>query len=120
MNWKKTLLYGLIIWAIGFVVASILIAMGLSSTGWFLNILMLVIMAVVVWAMTGKIEPKDAKSAIQIGTVWLVVTAILEYLVTYRTFVAETNPDFYRSWSIWVGYALILLIPWIRLQVKSK
>lgn len=121
---KKIILYGVVIWAIDFVIGSLLIAIGMNATSWFFKILTLIILLVIVWIMTGKVEPKDAKSAIQLGLIWLAIRmsiiGILNYLIFNLVFAVKINPDFYRSWDMWTDYGLVLLIPWIKLQVKSK
>lgn len=117
MDWKKTILYGIAIWVIGFVVGSILMLMT-ATTSWLFAVLMLVIMAVVVWVMAGKIEMANRKIAIAVGIIWLAIALILDYLVTSR-FAAQSGTIFFASWPLWIGYALTLVLPAVRMSMSK-
>jgi len=47
------------------------------------------------------------------GFVWVVVGLILDYFVTMRF-----NTEIFQLWSLWAGYGLIFIAPFLRIKGK--
>lgn len=109
MNYLKALGYGIALWAIIFVIASVLIALGLQA-GPLMQIIMLIAVAITVFILAKNYKIENRIQGIQIGIIWLIIDAALEYLITVRGFM-QGDLSFYSDWSVIVGYLLILLIP---------
>jgi uncharacterized membrane protein YpjA len=108
MNYLKAIGYGIALWAIIFVVASVLIALGLK-TGTLMEIITLIAVVIATFILARNYKIESRIQGLLIGVIWLVVNAAIEYLVTVRGFL-QGDLSFY-SWSVLAGYALILLIP---------
>ena len=109
MSWKKALGFGALIWAIMFVVVSILVAYGFVASGggstlfsWLLAILSLV----VTYVAAMYIAPKSSMEAIQYGLVFAVVGIILDFLISQRF-----APGMFSSVPYWVTYVLMVFVP---------
>lgn len=100
MNWKKAIGYGVAIYAILFVIISALLNVITSDYFGLVLVLILAVGAAYVYK-TGS-----AKAGFQVGIVWAVVALVLDLLIS-RQFV----PDIMSSWTVWIGYAILILAP---------
>jgi len=116
VNWAKAFGWGLAIWAIMFVIDSILILFQLEAL-WF-AIVMLIVCLVVVWYVASKMfKFKEVAEAFMVGLIWLIIVAVLDYLVLVLVF---SGGDFsFYAWNIWVRYAIVLLLPPILAAIKK-
>ncbi|MDD5606155.1 MAG: hypothetical protein PHR51_02455 [Patescibacteria group bacterium] len=112
MQFGKAILTGLVIWAVLFAAASILMALGMVTGGaWFL-IIMWAVLLLTVWLIVGSwYKPTGMADALVLGIIWLVVFALLDWFVLVQYFMADQDPSTYYVWSIWVSYAILLLSP---------
>jgi hypothetical protein len=109
MNWLRAIGYGVTLFAISFVLGSI-VMFGLKLSGIGMSIIMLIAMTVVLWLLAQQYKIRSRDEGIQVGLVWLVVDALLEYYVIVRIFSQGDASKLY-SWSVILGYALIVIIP---------
>lgn len=116
-NWLKAFGWGLAIWAILFVIGSIFILFQLPDI-WF-SIIMLIAGLVVVWYIASKVFTfKDIGEAFATGLIWVVVVAVLDYLVLVLGFNGGDLSVY--TWNLWVGYGIVLLLPAALALVKKK
>jgi len=108
MNWTKAVIFGFILFAVMFLLASVAM-FGLKLSGIAFTISMLVSVIIVVLALAIAYGEETLDDGFRLGLVMFSVNAILEYLVVVRIF-NKGNLSFY-SWSIFLGYALIILLP---------
>lgn len=111
MNWKKAIGFGILFWIVMFVVVSIFIAFNIYQFSW-MQIVTAVIAGVVSLILASKVKPASLGLALAYGLVWVVCGLILDLLVT-----ARFNAAIFSSWTLWLGYVLVLLAP--ALQVKK-
>ena len=104
-NWKKGILFGLLIWAIMFVVVSILVAYKMPQTLLF-TIIVTVASLVAGYLCAKNIVPKNYMEALEYGVIFAIVGIILDFLISKRF-----APDIFISISYWVSYILIMLVP---------
>jgi hypothetical protein len=109
MNWLKAIGFGLALFAIMFVLGSIAM-FGLKLTGIAMAIVMLISLIIVLWLLAKQYQISGLNEGLQVGLVWLVVDALLEYIVIILIFNQGKVAGFY-NWSVLVGYALIVVIP---------
>lgn len=109
MNWVKAIGYGVVLFAVMFVIGSIAM-FGLKLAGDAMGITMLVASVIVLWLLAQQYGIKSLNDGIQIGLVWLVVDALLEYVVVIQIFNKGNLSSFY-TWSVLTGYVLIVVIP---------
>ena len=117
MNWLKTIGYGIALWAIIFVVASVCIALKITDIA-VMGSIMVIASIIVLWLLSKQYKIASLAQGIQVGLVWLVITAILEYVITVRGFL-NGDLSLYTSWSVITGYILIVVVPAVYGQVKK-
>jgi hypothetical protein len=109
MNWLKAIGYGIALFAINFVIGSILM-FGLKLSGLSFSIVMLIAAIVVLWLLANQYKIKALNDGIMVGLVWLVVDVILEYYVIVQIFSKGDAASFYNL-SVLLGYALVVAVP---------
>lgn len=109
MNWLKAIGYGFLYFCVIFVIGSIAM-FGLKLTGDAMGIVMLISAVIVLWILAGQYKIGSLNDGIQIGLVWVIVDALLEYLVIVQIFNKGVASGFY-NWSVLLGYALVIIIP---------
>jgi len=117
MNWLKAIGYGVAVWAIMFVAASVCIALKITDPI-IMGIVMVIVSIVVLWLLSKQYKIASLSKGIQVGLVWLVVIAILEYVITVRGFM-NGDLSLYSSWSVITGYILIVVIPAVYGQMNK-
>lgn len=106
INWKKTISSGIIIWAVAFIVASALIAIGVKNV--FLQWLIIQVAVVITgYKFVKKLSFNTKTIAIVTGLVWVAVMLVLDLVVT-RYF---TTMSYFYDWKSWVSYVIILFLP---------
>lgn len=117
MNWLKAIGYGIALFAIMFVLGSIAM-FGLNLTGNAMSIVMLIAGIIVIWLLAKQYRIGRLGEGIQVGLIWLVVDALLEYIVIVQIFNQGKAAGFY-TWSVILGYVLIVAIPALLGQMKK-
>lgn len=118
MNWLKAIGYGIALFAINFVIGSILM-FGLKPSGIAYSLLMLIATVIVLWLLAKQYKISDLNTGIQVGLVWLVVDALLEYIVIVQIFNKGVATGFY-NWSVLLGYLLVIVVPAAVGQMAKK
>lgn len=118
MNWLKAIGFGIALFAINFVIGSILM-FGLKLSGISFSIVMLIAAIIVLWLLANQYKIKNLNDGIQVGLVWLVVNALLEYIVIVLIFNGGDASKLY-SWSVFLGYALVVIVPALVGQTAKK
>jgi len=115
VNWKKSLVKGVIIWVVAFIVASVLIALGITNSylSW---IIVTIIIAVVAYKFAKQMKIENMPSAISLGIYWVIIVLLLDLIVTSRF----TTMAFFNDIKIWVSYAIVLVIPAFAIGGQAK
>jgi len=106
MTYLKRIGFGAIIWAAIFVAISILIALKATSPwisyplGWIITIWL-------GWYFAKVSQVKGTGNGILTGVLFVIPALVLDYFVTTR----YTGMGLFGAWNIWVGYALLILVP---------
>ena len=106
-NLKKALRvigFGVLLWVIMFAVVSALLTW-YNQFIW-VKVIVAIIAGVIAFILTGYIKPKNIARALALGLIWVIVGVILDALVTMRF-----NAEIFQSWSLWLGYFLVLVAP---------
>jgi hypothetical protein len=117
MNWGKAVGYGVVLYAIMFLIASILM-FGLKLTGDVFGVTMLVISASILWVAAGRYQLSGSSEGMRVGVVWLVVEAALDYLLIVQIFNKGSLSVY--TWSLLTAYVLIVAIPTLVGQMAKK
>jgi len=113
MNWKKAVGFGMLLWIFMFVVVSIFIAFKIYGFVWT-EAATAIIAGIISFILAGYAKPKTYGAAAGYAASWLIVGLILDFLVTTRF-----NPNFFISWSLWLGYGLAFIAPFLQVR-KSQ
>jgi len=108
MNWGKAIGYGIVLYAIMFLLGSVLM-FGPKLAGNAFGITMLVASLIILWIAAKMYQIPNLSQGIEVGLVWLVVEAVLDYVVLVQMFNKGSLSVY--SWSLLTGYALIIIIP---------
>jgi hypothetical protein len=114
MNWKKGILFGLLVWVIMFVVVSIFVAFKMPS-GALLSIIMIIISAITVYVVAGYLSLKKMGEALEYGTLFAVIGIILDFIISQRF-----APGMFSSVYYWLSYLLVILVPMLRVKKEVK
>jgi hypothetical protein len=117
MNWLKAIGYGIILFAVMFLIGSVAM-FGLKLTGNAMSVVMIVVGIIVLWLLAQQYKVKNLNDGIQVGLVWLVVDALLEYLVIVQMF-NKGNLSFY-TWGVITGYILVIIVPAVYGSLAKK
>ena len=104
-NWKKGLGFGIIVWAVMFIVVCILLAYKMPQNMLF-TVIVTAITLVAVFFFAKNIAPKNYVEALEYGVVFVIVGIILDFLIS-RMFA----PNIFKEVSYWVSCLLVALIP---------
>ncbi len=112
MDWKKAIGFGVIIWFL----TSFLIFFSVEVTyyGLFFPVTTAIISMLIPYLAAKAIEPANVKIALSYGAVWAIIRVVLDG--TVMTWIEPRIFSFFPLsniiiWSVWLGYALTLLIP---------
>lgn len=114
IDFKKGIINGVIVYAIVFVVTSILAVLGVG-TGFVGQIIGYVVIAVSAYYLAQRAELKDASAALGYGIVTAVVVVVLNYLVIKR-FNPEANP---LETKMLIDYIIVVVAPIIAIMQKK-
>lgn len=112
MDWKKAIGLGALLWVLMFVIVSAFIGFKIYEFVW-MQIVTAIIGGIISFILAGRIKPSKVSLALGYGLTWVVVGLILDVIVTMRF-----SPAIFTAWSLWLGYALVLLAP--LLQIKKS
>lgn len=112
-SWSKAFGFGVLIWAVMFILASILVAFGVSiGIGW--SLVLAIVMAVLSYSFAVNANAGNSGQALGYGLLWAAIGIVLD-LVISRQF----QSNIFGMWTYWVGYALILFAPWVEYEVQG-
>ncbi|MBU2109782.1 hypothetical protein KKB71_02430 [Patescibacteria group bacterium] len=105
MNYKKLIGWGILFYVAAFVIMSVFVAF--EKSDWIVAKLVTIAAIAVIAYLAGRnISASSMIDALKYSVVWAIIVAIFDFLICTR-FV----PDIFFQWNIWVGYALIILVP---------
>lgn len=114
MNWQKGILYGVLLWILMFVIVSGFIGFKVYEL-LIVQIITAVIGGLISFILASKIKPNNFGLAFGYGITWVVAGLILDAVITMRF-----NPAIFASWTLWLGYLLVLLAPLLKVKKQVK
>jgi len=109
-NWKKAIGFGVLIWIIMFVTASIFVAYGVQS-GTVMSLVILLVTLLAAYFCARNLVPTRCGQALGYGLVFAVIGIVLDFVISSR-FVG----GMFSSMWYWVSYALVVLTPCIAVK----
>lgn len=107
MSWLKNAVgWGVVIYAVMYLAWSGLVIYGLSL-GILSLIVRLAVLVVIITIAGRSLRVDNWKDLVPYTFVWAVIAALLDGLFL----VPFSGWALYSSWSVWVGYALVVVIP---------
>jgi hypothetical protein len=112
---KTVVIWGLILWLIGYLLSVALFAfVPVSTIGW---IVLPIGLAVTIWALAKRILGRSMTDYFLIGIVWTVIAVILDFLLIVKLF---SPSDGYYKLDVYIYYASTFLLPLIVGVLKTK
>ena len=113
MNYKRALIFSLLLWVIIFVVISILIflpvlkdnEMAMQVVYWVLLVPIVLLLAK--WYFKG--DAPTTKKGLFLGVFALLVGTVLDLIITVPLFI-KSYSEFYLDWKMWVGFAMVIIL----------
>ncbi len=106
MNYKKLFGYGAAVWATAFIISTALMIYGMFNNVIAKAVLVLIVAGAVYLAGRG-LNLDSVVSILKYSAVWFLMAVILDAIIT----VPFTGWGLFTQWNIWLGYAVILLVP---------
>jgi hypothetical protein len=110
LQWKRAIGFGALLWILMFVIISAFIGFGIYQGMW-MELLGSLLGGGIAYILAGYMKPTSYGLALGYGLTWVVVGVILDAIVTVRF-----APNIFTLWTMWVGYALVLLAPMLRVK----
>jgi hypothetical protein len=103
---KDSLLWGVVLWAIGYLLGIILFpVVSTSIIGW---VIMPIGIAVTLWVLLKKVKVASFMDFVILGVVWTVIAVVFDYFFLVKAF----HPaDGYYKLDVYIYYALTFLLP---------
>lgn len=117
MNWGKAIGYGIVLYAIMFLLGSILM-FGLKLTGDVFGATMVIASIIILWIAARMYQISNLNQGIQVGAVWLAIEAILDYILLVQIFNKGSLSVY--NWSLLTGYVMIIVVPAIVGSMKKS
>jgi hypothetical protein len=83
---------------------------GLKLSGTPAEIVMFIALVIVIFILAQQYKIGGMNKGIQVGLIWLIVYALLDYFLIVQTF-NEGDISYYTSWKLYLYYALIVAVP---------
>ena len=109
MNIIKSLAYGITLFALMFLIGSIMIY-GMNLGEAKAEIPMYLSLAAVLVILVLQHKVSGAGDGLKLGIAWLVVYALLDFFLIVQSY-NKGNLAYYSSWGVYLYYAIILLVP---------
>jgi uncharacterized membrane protein required for colicin V production len=103
-----------IIWVVAFIVASIFV--GFQITGMWKQIITTLAVVIAAFVLAKRLNVSKVSEMLKYSFSWVVVGLILDYFITTRF----TGKEFLMTPEIWIGYALILIVPLLAVKKEQK
>ncbi|PWB38721.1 MAG: hypothetical protein C3F02_02315 [Parcubacteria group bacterium] len=106
MNYKKVFGYGVLVWAVAYLVATVFVAYKATSTPW-VDIVVAIAVAVASYFAGRSVAAHSAGAMLSYSFLWVIIGLVLNIILT----VPFTGWGFFSSWYMWLSNALVLLVP---------
>lgn len=114
MNYTKFIGFGILIWVVAYLVATLFVAYGAGDT---LAAQITIILAVVVAAYVAatQVGEHSVFGMLRYSIGWVVIGLLLDALLT----VPFTGWVIFAGWQLWTGYVLVALVPLLAAKQKG-
>lgn len=107
--------FGAFIWVVAYIVATAFVAYSISE-GLLMSSVMIVVVALAAFFVGRNVRVSSVGDMLKYSFGWVVVGLVLDAALT----VPFTGWDIYMSWSLWVGYLAVLLVPLLSVKARPQ
>ncbi|PIR44102.1 hypothetical protein COV23_01705 [Candidatus Wolfebacteria bacterium CG10_big_fil_rev_8_21_14_0_10_31_9] len=111
MDYKKLFGYGVLIWAVVYLVATAFVGYKLSGMLWT-QIVLVIISAVFSYFLAKNLSANLVVGMLKYSFSWMIMTIILSIIFT----VPFTGWIVFNSWDMWASFLVILLVPLVAVK----
>ncbi len=115
MNLRALLGWGIVIYAVLFLVWSGLVIHGLSGN-FFARFIVLGALVLVTAIATRALRLNSERDVAPYAVGWVFVAAALDAVFS----VPNAGWGMYADWNLWVGYVLLLIVPFVVMLISRK
>ncbi len=106
MEILKRIGWGALIWVVMFVWVTVIMFVFKLTTGWFPYMLTWIATVLLAWLAATKSNLKNYGDSLFASVIWIATGLLLDWIIT-----TKFNAKIFSSWSLWVGYGLLLVVP---------
>jgi len=107
MNYLKVIGFGMLIWAVAFVVVSAFIGFGVDVDTDTVGVATVLAIFLITLLLAKNLGMSSKKRALVVGVIWVVTLIVLDAVITMRF----TGSAIFTEWSVITGYVIVLVIP---------
>lgn len=116
IDWKKALLFPVVIYAIAFLVASAFVAFKVETAGIVPWIVTTAAVLITAFILAKRLDLQNTKQALIYGVIWIMVLVVLDLAMT----IPFTGIEYFYDWKAYLGYVLVFLMPAIVHTITKK
>jgi hypothetical protein len=106
MDYKRLFGFGIAIWIVAFLVASIFVATG-QIDSLAAKIVVPIAVGAAAFLIGRKLKPASAGDALRYSAAWVVIVILLDAAIT----VPFAGWQIFAQWNVWLGLLLVLTMP---------
>ena len=115
MNYKKLIGFGILLWIIAFVIASVFVgAKAIDSI--VAKITVPIVVGIAAFFVGKNLKLKSISETLKYSATWIVIGVLLDMAVT----VPFTGWGIFAEWNVWLGYFFVLTAPLLATKLSSK
>ena len=113
-NFTKAFSFGILIWLIMFALVSALVGFGIFDSV-YTQLGVAIVAGVLAYAFASSANPHSATQALSYGSLFVAVGLVLDFIIS-----RQFNSGIFGMFTYWVGYALMLFAPTLRIQSEER
>jgi len=115
MNYKKLIGFGILLWIIAFVIASVFVgAKAIDSI--VAKITIPLVVGIAAFFVGKNLKLKSITETLKYSGSWIMIGVLLDMVVT----VPFTGWGIFAEWNVWLGYLFVLTAPILATKLSSK
>ncbi len=116
-SFKKAILLGIVLYAVIFLIGSIVMAFaGVEAIGKSMIIISPILLVLVAYWYLKK--NAGLEEGLKLGLIWLLLSIILDIVVLVYCF--KNGWIYFSSWTVWLGYGEMIIVPGIVGKLLEK
>ncbi|MDD5433548.1 MAG: hypothetical protein PHE77_02750 [Candidatus Pacebacteria bacterium] len=112
MKILNIILFGILIWAVAFIIVSVFIAFKMPTTDFVVKITTTLSVFIATLLLAKSLKLNSQITAVSIGVIWAAIGLALDFIVTTHF----TGMSIFNQWNVLLGYLLIIFTPLLTIK----